>query len=159
MAAKRHKVMAGLLALAGIAVGLAIATGWPLGGVGHQSGPPRLGHRAVAQLAQCASRSHGVIEPRHVEVVRSSWGAAVRLLTDGRQGGEQDAGEPVEVLAMRGRFTAYSATPPPGIPLPRGAWLTLVVNPERSYIMESVLGSRRPQLWRLGTVEHVSIDR
>jgi hypothetical protein len=56
------------------------------------------------------------------------------------------------LIAERGHFTATGASYPPGAKPPTGSVLTLVVDARTGRATDSGIGSRYPQLARLGPV-------
>ena len=139
-----------IVAIGGIA--LAASEEWVAGGKHAQR---TFTDAHIRRVAKIASDLDGWADPTRVASVRSSYGRAISVLSHGRQSGEEDAAVPVEVITMHGHFTARNGNPPPGIGIPRGLWLTVIMNLATGEPMETLLTDRRPELGVLGRVREI----
>jgi O-Antigen ligase len=105
--------------------------------------PSRL--QALARIAKRAAVTNGERHPRGVVYVTRrgrfdvSAGDATRPAT-----------RTVYAIVLRGHFVALGASPPSGVPLPRGTYLELAVDPRTFQVTDWGVAKRRPNVARLG---------
>lgn len=104
-------------------------------------------------IAEAVARSCGDRHPYDIEAVRTTRGAAGRVIWPGAGVGADPT--PVYAITMRGKFTAYTASPPGGR-APTGTVISIVVGAKgrlKGQELDFNLTRRpEPDLPRLGTV-------
>ena len=124
-----------------------------------KSAPSRFSASEVLSIARRDGALEGDGHPTHIAEVRSTHERAVRVISEGRTTGVGEPGLAVDVITMHGHFTAYTASPPPGDPIPQGSWLTLILNARTGARRVTRLADKRPPLARLGRVRYISAER
>jgi hypothetical protein len=132
-------------ALAGVLAGM--EWNWarsPSAAAGTQ-GPP-VPASAISQLRVLASRAakgNGDAAPEWVTAVLTTHAKALTSATPGDL--VPDAGQvSVYLVTMRGHFTAYGASPPPGAALPTGEYLSIVVDARTFQVLDLGLSPAPP---------------
>jgi hypothetical protein len=129
------------------------------------AGPPRLTGApvpvsAIARLTVLANRAAGAngdASPQWITAVLTTHAKALTSATPGDFVPGAD-GVRVYLVTMRGRFTAYGSSPPPGAALPTGAYLSLVVDAATFQVLDFGLSPAPPPVppASLGPVTYLS---
>jgi hypothetical protein len=115
-------------ALACTLAGLAgLAWRWDGSAPGAGSPVPASAISRLTMLASRAAKANGDADPEWMTAVLTTHAKALTSATPGDI--VPGSGEArVYLVTMRGRFTAYESSPPPGAALPTGTYLSLVVD-------------------------------
>jgi AcrR family transcriptional regulator len=128
-----------LAALAGLA--------WGWAGSPSAAGVP-VPASAIAQLTVLASRAaqaNGDGSPQWMTVVRTTRAKALTSATPGDLVPGAD-GVRVYLVTMRGHFTAYGSSVPPGAALPTGEYLSIVVDARTFQVLDFGLSPTPPRI-------------
>jgi hypothetical protein len=121
-----------------------------------QSGSVTVPRSAISRLTVLASRfatSNGDPKPRWAAVaVRVPRGAEASA-------GTAPNGTMAYLVVMRGHFTAYMSSPPPGTATPTGKYLSLVIGPRTFRLRGWGVGNKLPPAWpaNTGSLTHLRI--
>jgi hypothetical protein len=115
---------------------------------------PAVALARLTKVAREVARANGDVHASHVLAVATTHAAALRVATPGDSTPSVPAGMPVYLITMRGRFTAYDSSPPPGGSLPKGTFLAVVVDATTFRVTDWGL-STRPSPVRLSSLGRV----
>jgi hypothetical protein len=152
--------------LALVVAALACALGVSAGLVWGWTGPPSATRSpvpasAIARLTVLASRAaaaNGDPSPEWMTAVLTTHAKALTSATPGDivpgAGGAR-----VYLVTMRGHFTAYGASPPPGAALPTGRYLSIVVDARTFQVLDFGLSPTPPPVSPagLGPVTYLTV--
>lgn len=115
----------------------------------------RLTSAKLLRIAETAAAHNGDRRPYDIEAVRTTRGAAYRIIWPGASGRPDPT--PVYAITMRGTFTGYAASIPAGGHLPTGTVLSIVIAATGSHEgLDANLTTRpEPNLARLGLIIHL----
>jgi hypothetical protein len=147
------------LAAAALACVVAALAGLAWGWAGSSSAPgspvPASAISRLTALANSAAAASGDASPQWITAVSTTHAKALTSATPGdlTPGG----GTEVYLVTMRGRFTAYASSPPPGAALPTGEYLSLVVDANTFQVLDFGLSPTPPPVApaRLGPVTYL----
>lgn len=117
-------------------------------------------------LAKNLGQEMGGVHPDDISTVNTTRNRALEVLFPGESvggPGVQQTGE-VHVVQMHGSFVDEQAHPPAEhsrsgrSQLPRGKWLTVVIDPSTGQVLDLLLGERRPRLGKLGRVSKIPLS-
>jgi len=93
-------------------------------------------------LASRAAKANGDVSPQWMTAVLTTHARALTSATPGDfvPGG----GVRVYLVTMRGHFTAYQSSPPPGAALPTGRYLSIVVDARTFQVLDFGLSPNPP---------------
>jgi hypothetical protein len=116
--------------------------------------PPQAfkGTAGLAALARMAARADRSPIPASVQYVTTSWDKTAPLT-----GSRLTRTGQVNVLQLRGHFTAVHASVPPGARPPTGNVLTIVVDAANGRIIANRLTRTAPSLTAQGTVQPLAL--
>jgi hypothetical protein len=100
---------------------------------------------AISRLTALASRTaaaNGDTSPEWITAVLTTHAKALTSATPGDM--TPGGGTEVYLVTMRGRFTAYAASSPPGAALPTGEYLSIVVDAKTLQVLDYGLSPTPP---------------
>jgi hypothetical protein len=132
------------LAAAALACVLAgLACGWQRSPSAAGSPVPQSAIAPLTVLASRAAKANGDASPQWITAVLTTHAKALTSATPGDivpgSGGVR-----VYLVTMRGHFTAYESSPPPGAALPAGTYLSIVVDAGTFQVLDSGLSPTPP---------------
>lgn len=155
-------LVAGLMTVVGVGAAISSATAGsrPSTDPHHTAaGADGLTAGRLLEIAERTAGNNGDPHPYEIEAVRTTRGAAGRVIWPGAGDGADPT--PVYAITMRGRFTAYQALLPAGAHFPTGTVISIVVAAAgrlRGEILDFNLTTRpEPDLARLGPVVHLNL--
>jgi hypothetical protein len=141
-AARSAAVAAAALACA---LGVLASLAWGKAGSPSAAGSP-VPASAISRLTVLASRAataKGDASPQWVTAVLTTHAKALTSATPGDVV-PGSGGVRVYLVTMRGHFTAYESSPPPGAALPTGTYLSLVVDAGTFHVLDFGLSPAPP---------------
>lgn len=160
-AARSRRGIAGIfVGLAGVGLAISAAFLGPpasaKGAVVHGREVPASAVPRLEAIAARAAKANGDPRPDWITVVVTTHGRALAIWGDSEPTGN---GATVYLITMKGRFTAYDASPPAGAALPTGRYLSLVVSAGSFQVNDANLSPRPPPVspGSLGPVSHLHV--
>jgi len=134
-------VVAVLACVAAVLAGL--AWGWARSPSAAGSPVPTSAISRLTVLASRAAAADGDASPQWMTAVLTTHAKALTSATPGDTV-PGTGGVRVYLITMRGHFTAYASSPPPGAALPAGEYLSLVVDAQTFQVLDSGLSPAPP---------------
>jgi hypothetical protein len=146
------RVAAGSLACAGLSTGLILSASATSRSPIPQSAIPKL-QTFASRVAKAVGDPH----PIWVKAVMTTHAKALRVATPGDKVYNRLT-QPVYLIVMRGKFTAYAASVPAGGRVPTGTYFAVVITTRGFQVMDDGLSNRAPSmpLSELGPVSILS---